>query len=195
MQDLTIEQKKFARKIGAVYCRLINNGSEIDYYRDIDIGLNRYSYWCNSSSGWCIGTEKPIGWSNGRVFEIDFTPLDELSKVNDKEQPAKGWDESIRGQQMSGTGGNRIWKYQMPVAEEFTMQLPVGAQIIRMDGENGYLWLWAVVDSDAPTEDRHFAAYKAGGTMPDDLSNHTFAGTAHIYIQQELMLYLFEVAK
>ena len=56
MQDLTIEQLKFAREIGADCCRLINNGSEIDYYRGIDIGLNRYSYWGNSSSGWCTGT-------------------------------------------------------------------------------------------------------------------------------------------
>jgi hypothetical protein len=105
------------------------------------------------------------------------------------------WDESIRGPRMSGTTGNRIWKYQMPVSEQFTMTLPAGAQIIRMAGENGYLWLWAVVDPSAPNEERHFAAFKAGGTMPDDLSKHEFVGMAHIFIQQELMLYIFEVRK
>lgn len=104
-----------------------------------------------------------------------------------------GWDEKVRGPRMSGNTGNRIWKYQMPVAEQFTMKLPKGAEIIRMDGENGYLWLWAVVDTQAELEDRHFEAFKAGGTMPDDLSNHEFVGMAHIYIQQELMLYIFEV--
>ena len=105
------------------------------------------------------------------------------------------WDEATRGPRMSGTTGNRIWKYQMPVAEQFEMKLPKGAEIIRMAGENGYLWLWAVVDTSAPDEVRKFEAFKAGGTMPDDLTNHVFRGMAHIYIQQELMLYIFEVMK
>ena len=105
------------------------------------------------------------------------------------------WDESTRGPRMSGTTGNRIWKYQMPVAEQFAMKLPRGAEIIRMAGENGMLWLWAVVDTSAPDETRHFEAFKAGGTMPDDLSQHVFRGMAHIYIQAELMLYIFEVIR
>lgn len=103
------------------------------------------------------------------------------------------FDESTRGPMMSGTTGNRIWKYQMPVSEVFDMKLPKGAQIIRMAGENGMLWLWAVVDTQAEDEVRHFKAFKAGGTMPDDLSGHEFVGMAHIYIQAELMLYIFEV--
>jgi hypothetical protein len=81
----------------------------------------------------------------------------------------------------------------MPVSEQFSMKLPRGAQIIRMAGERGMLWLWAVVDTSAPDETRHFEAFKAGGTMPDDLSRHVFRGMAHIYIQAELMLYIFEV--
>lgn len=85
----------------------------------------------------------------------------------------KGWDERTRGERMSGTGGNRIWKYQMPVAEEFTIELPKGATIVRMAGENGYLWLWAVVNTDSPNVPRRFKAYKTGGAMPDDLSPPT----------------------
>lgn len=103
------------------------------------------------------------------------------------------WDEKIRGPRMSGSTGNRIWKYQMPVAERFTMSLPRGAEIIRMAGENGMIWLWAQVDTQAPDELRHFEAFKAGGTMPDDLSKHVFRGMSHIYIQAELMLYIYEV--
>jgi hypothetical protein len=103
------------------------------------------------------------------------------------------WDAAIRGPKMSGNTGNRIWKYQMPVSENFTMKLPRGAEIIRMAGENGMLWLWAIVDTSAPDEVRSFDAFKAGGTMPDDLSRHIFRGMAHIYIQAELMLYIFEV--
>lgn len=103
-----------------------------------------------------------------------------------------GWDESTRGPRMSGEGGNRIWKYQMPVKEEFTMKLPQCAQIIRIASENGYLWLWAIVDTEAPLEERYFKAFKTGGAMPDDISRLQYAGMAPIYIQQELMLYFFE---
>lgn len=105
------------------------------------------------------------------------------------------FDETTRGPRMAGTGGNRIWKYQIPVAEQFKMELPVGADIIRTAGENGMLWLWAVVDTAAHDETRNFEAFKAGGTMPDDLSNHSFVGMAAIHIQQELMLYIYEVTE
>ena len=42
----------------------------------------------------------------------------------------------------------------MPVAEVFDMKLTKGAQIIRMAGEKGMLWLWAVVDTQAEDETR-----------------------------------------
>jgi hypothetical protein len=105
----------------------------------------------------------------------------------------QAFDTTLRGSVMSGNTGNRIWKYQMPVAEKFTLNLPKDAQIIRMTGEGGLLWLWAVVNTDAPLQERHFEAFKAGGTMPDDLTHHVFRGMASIYIQAELMLYIFEV--
>ena len=124
-----------------------------------------------------IVEERPEGWK-----------FEEKSSY----KPKDSWDESIRGPKMSGSTGNRIWKYQMPVAENFTMRLPENAQIIRMAGENGYLWLWAVVDTQAPLENRKFSAFKAGGEMPDDISSLVYVGMASIYIQQELMLYIFE---
>jgi hypothetical protein len=114
--------------------------------------------------------------------------------MTDKLQPQE-FDTALRGKVMSGNTGNRIWKYQMPVAEKFTLNLPAGAQIIRMAGENGLLWLWAVVDTSADLEERHFEAFKAGGTMPDNLESYVFRGMAAIYIQAELMLYIFEDTK
>ena len=128
-----------------------------------------------------IVEERPEGWK-----------FEEESSEASEDTPKDSWDESIRGPKMSGSTGNRIWKYQMPVAENFTMRLPENAQIIRMAGENGYLWLWAVVDTQAPLEERKFSAFKAGGEMPDDISSLVYVGMASIYIQQELMLYIFE---
>lgn len=102
------------------------------------------------------------------------------------------WDTELRGPRMSGTTGNRIWKYQMPVLEEFEMDLPAGAEIVRVAAENGMLWLWAQVRTTAPSEPRKMRAFKAGGTMPDDMTGLSYVGCAPIYIQQELMLYFYE---
>ena len=156
------------------------------------------------SDGWeKYDGETLFEWNEGRRVwskyesgeDVEFILKERIPRPKKSEEVALNWDESVRGPRMSGTSGNRIWKYQMPVAEQFTMDLPKGAQIIRMAGENGYLWLWAVVDTAAPIEKRKFESFKAGGTMPDDLSNHVFRGMAHIYIQAELMLYIFEVVE
>ena len=112
-------------------------------------------------------------------------------RLQEKEKPAPDqWDTELRGPRMSGTTGNRIWKYQMPVLEEFEMDLPAGAEIVRVVAENGMLW--AQVSTTAPSEPRKMRAFKAGGTMPDDMTGLAYVGCAPIYIQQELMLYFYE---
>lgn len=93
---------------------------------------------------------------------------------------------------MSDTTGLTIFKYQMPVSESFEMKLPKGAEIIRMNGEMGGLWLWAVVDTEADDETRKFHAFKCGGSGMSPDMNLTYRGCAAIYIQAELMLYIFE---
>lgn len=107
------------------------------------------------------------------------------------------WDESLRGPKMSESTGSVIFKYQMPVQESFTMRLPTNSEIIRMAAENGMFWLWAVVDTNADDEERQFHSVKCGGAMPDieDSKDLVFRGTCQIFIQQELMLYIFEEVK
>lgn len=102
------------------------------------------------------------------------------------------WDAAVRGEKMSDTTGKVIFKYQMPVLERFTMKLPAGAEIIRMEDQGGMFWLWAVVDTAAPDEERQFAAFKTGGAIPDDL-NLAYRGFCKVHVQQELGLYIFEV--
>jgi hypothetical protein len=102
------------------------------------------------------------------------------------------WNESLRGPRMSDATGRVIFKYQMPVLEAFTMKLPAGAQIIRMQDQGGMFWLWAVVDTDAPTEERHFCAFKTGAAIPRDLNLH-YVGFCAVFVQMELGLYIFEV--
>ncbi len=101
------------------------------------------------------------------------------------------WDEGVRGKKMSDATGRVIFKYQMPVLEQFTMQLPIGAQIIRMEDQGGMFWLWAVVRTDVPDETRRFRAFKCGGKIPDAL-NLEYIGFCAVFVQQELGLYIFE---
>jgi len=110
-----------------------------------------------------------------------------------KQMQVDQWDVAVRGEKMSSATGRVIFKYQMPVMEHFTMKLPVGAEIIRMEGIDGMFWLWAIVRTDVPDEDRRFHAYKTGGAIPDDLSL-VYRGCCAVFIQMELMLYIFEEA-
>ena len=92
---------------------------------------------------------------------------------------------------MSEATGRVIFKYQMPVLEQFSMNLPAGAQIIRMADQGGMFWLWAVVDTDAPAETRHFRAFKTGAKIPDGLDLR-YIGFCAVFVQMELGLYIFE---
>lgn len=103
---------------------------------------------------------------------------------------ADQWDETSRGKKMSSAEGRVIFKYQMPVLERFTMKLPQGADIIRMADQGGMFWLWAVVRTDVPDEERKFVAVKCGANVPDGRLH--YIGFCAIYVQQELGLYIFE---
>lgn len=104
---------------------------------------------------------------------------------------ADAWDEALRGARMSSVTGRTIHKYQMPVLESFTMMLPAGAEIIRMEDQNGLFWLWALVDTELPLRERKFWAFKTGGAIPDHL-NLVYRGFCKVFVQMELGLYIFE---
>lgn len=102
-----------------------------------------------------------------------------------------GWDDAVRGPKMSNATGRVIYKYQMPVLEQFTMTLPAGAEIIRMEDQGGMFWMWAVVNTAAPMEERRFRAFKTGAKIPDDL-HIKYVGFCAVFVQMELGLYIFE---
>ncbi len=102
------------------------------------------------------------------------------------------WNDDLRGPKMSTATGRVIYKYQMPVLEEFEMTLPQNAEIIRVQDMDGYFWMWAVVNTDAPTETRKFRAFKTGAKIPDGLELR-YVGFCAVFVQMELGLYIFEV--
>jgi len=114
---------------------------------------------------------------------------DTLSQQQQKQ--ADQWDDNSRGPKMSSVRGSTIFKYQMPVLEQFEMKLPKGAQIIRMNDQDGMFWLWAVIDTEAPDEIRKFRAFKTGAEIPKNL-NLAYIGFCAVFVQMELGLYIFE---
>lgn len=89
---------------------------------------------------------------------------------------------------------HKIFKYQIPIKERTHVDLPAGAQILRVDGLEGALWLWALCNTETKAiERREFALFKTGGNMPEDiLTGYRYVGYGAIFIQQELMMYIFE---
>ena len=85
-----------------------------------------------------------------------------------------------------------IYKYRLPFMEKSTLSLPQGADIIRVDGFDGALWLWAIVDTSQPLVDREFSLFKTGGEMPSNIEEYTYIGCGAIFVQMELMMYVFE---
>lgn len=104
----------------------------------------------------------------------------------------ESWDEKERGEKQAlvKKPNRTIWKYQIPVLEEFTVDLPKGSEIIRFENEGGKLWLWAVVSPNEPIEPIRLLAFKTGAEMPN--IDMEYLGSAAIYIQAELMLYYFK---
>lgn len=88
-----------------------------------------------------------------------------------------------------------IHKYQLPIQETYTLELPEGYEIIRVDAIEGLCWLWAVVETteDHPKQKCYLEMYKTGQPFKtDDKDSIFFLGSCKIFIGQELCLYVFE---
>lgn len=86
-----------------------------------------------------------------------------------------------------------IHKYRLGMAEKASVMMPEGALVIRVDGIDGFLYLWAVVDTERPMVSREFLLFKTGAAMPDDiLRNYSYLGCGGIFVQMELMMYVWE---
>jgi limonene-1,2-epoxide hydrolase len=88
----------------------------------------------------------------------------------------------------------KIYKYRLPFMEHATIDMPDGANVVRIDGLDGALWVWAVVDTNAQIVTRHFHLFKTGADMPDNiLEDYDYLGCGAIFIQMELMMYVYEL--
>lgn len=85
-----------------------------------------------------------------------------------------------------------IFKYRLPFMEVSKVKMPKGSNIIRIDGLDGAIWIWAIVDTEQPEVERTFHLFKTGGEMPEDIDEYNYLGCGAIFVQMELMMYMFE---
>lgn len=73
---------------------------------------------------------------------------------------------------------SRIWKFNLEIADEPTIDMPLGTHVLSVGEQNGGVFVWAHVPvPEAKTEKRHFFVIGTGNPIPWTLSDATFIGT------------------
>ncbi len=58
-----------------------------------------------------------------------------------------------------------IWKFPIAVTDEQTVEMPADARILTVQVQHDQPCLWAIVDSDKPTEPRRIRIFGTGHDM------------------------------
>ena len=85
-----------------------------------------------------------------------------------------------------------VWKFELAAAESPVVQLPEGAKVLSVAerGEFGNrLSVWALVDTEAPVQDRRFRVVGTGHPFPD-AEECRFVGTVQTRVG--LVWHVFE---
>lgn len=70
-----------------------------------------------------------------------------------------------------------VWKYPITIFETFKIGMPKDAVILSVQMQNGYPYLWALVNSDFPLEDYHFEIVGTGNEAPKPDKIKAYIGT------------------
>lgn len=89
----------------------------------------------------------------------------------------------------------RVYKYEVPIQDQFALQLPVGAQVLTVQTQYGDApRLWALVDADsAVTELRSFILRGTGHDIEEPVDRLIHCGTFQLQ-DGALVFHVFEVA-
>jgi len=69
-----------------------------------------------------------------------------------------------------------VYKYDMPVSSDVTIEMPAGAQILRVAHFNGQSSVWALVDLKNDMQSYHFMVVGTGMVVNDE----RFRGSKYI---------------
>lgn len=84
-----------------------------------------------------------------------------------------------------------VWKYDVPVTDNFVLQLPVGARCLHAGTQGGYPRLWVMVDTDADLEDTAFVLVGSGHPIHEAPERLAHIGTFQLH-DGALVFHLFQ---
>lgn len=74
-----------------------------------------------------------------------------------------------------------IYKYILEPIGGLAIQMPVGAKILTVQGQNDRICIWAEVNSDSPTEEVIFEVFGTGHKLPNGMGvNREYIGTVQV---------------
>ena len=87
-----------------------------------------------------------------------------------------------------------IFKYTLPITDETVISMPQGAEILSIQEQRGAVYIWAVVDPDAPMVDRHFIVKQTGHPMQTPVGDFIATFQIHFPPFRVLVFHVFEAA-
>jgi hypothetical protein len=81
----------------------------------------------------------------------------------------------------------RIWKYEIPLTEEFKLEMPRGKQVVRIDVVDSVPYMWVLTRSGNAPEEYGFELHPTGVDIDTD---RVYVGTFRI---ADVVFHLFEL--
>jgi hypothetical protein len=84
-------------------------------------------------------------------------------------------------------GVKTIWKFPLPIEDRVEISMPSGAEILCVQTQRGYPQVWAICDTEAPTEKRLFYVRGTG----QEVGVAEFASYLGTFQMMELVFHVF----
>jgi len=87
-----------------------------------------------------------------------------------------------------------IWKYPVLIMDEIWVYMPMGAEILDVQEQQGNICLWALVDTDKPLVKRKFRVFGTGKPVDLDYDELTWEFIATVQ-NKHVVWHIFEEYK
>ena len=75
----------------------------------------------------------------------------------------------------------KIFKYEIPVTDEFELELPKGAKILTFQTQNNTPYIWAIVDSNVEVKEKVSFRLFGTGHLLDLVKSMVYIGTTQMF--------------
>jgi hypothetical protein len=91
-------------------------------------------------------------------------------------------------------GMKTIYKYTLDKDHNTILTMPKGAVVLTVDIQNEEICIWAKVDTNVETEERHFKMYGTGHEVLDNDTDLSYVGTVQL-MSGQLIFHIYEYIK